>query len=678
MRFFLVVFLVSIGLISSVPVIEQVPAFQVSSKKVTQKPFLVLERSFPCNGTVHKARFFYNQTGPQENFSEDKDFVVLPIKNEAEIALKEFTYPRTRSVLTGEDFTLGEVLLQFITLMDTTVTNFKESKEQAKSVAVKLDFLNMARTTMVVIAFKKEGRKITADIHLRSPQVEAPQDVVNFLQVVLCDDSISSKSAKLLRSPGARRGLMGVLYVGAFGGLVRLLFSSSNRPSSDIITRINAAYPGAYGEFKRFLGTDILWAKHTQNPRIALIILNKGCLVSTLAGKLGSADAAELSGVELYRVLYDDSCDIGRFDAFTRKAEELGLAFPHQITSDLDSQHYFDSKYRYKNWASAERKSKVSWTSGGIFQKKLVEKLKKRFKDLKSRPFYATFTDNDIDFRLFFRSDLDVDDNQLSVEAGVHASSSDLLFLLKKPVVGDDDPIIQSTVYKTWRATSFVFCNASFVIYRDPEKNLIVLIADGKKEEYVGLDAFVDGLVARIVEVVGKSEKPKSPITPGEYLADFDGGAIRENLKRRADSRKKSIQLRSAFEVQEQLEILDFTVEGQPFEQSLKDAGKFYAVLCNLSDFSSEYVQSLKNFIRQTKSGSKKYKIFVIQNDIDPQKLTLLKGIGGVHLVGSHLLPNKDSLANGGIYLLQPDLTGVDGLVTAIEKEFFTRWLSTR
>lgn len=660
MRIFFVILLASIGLLSSEPVVEQIPVSQEPAKKEVKKPFLIVERMFPCSGTVHKARFFYKEMAPKENFLSDKNLVILPIRYEAEAALKEFNYPRTRSVLTGEDFTLGEVLSQFITLMDTTIVSFKKSKKTTESVRVKFDFLNSARDTMGVIDFKKEGKKITADIQLCSFQPEAPQDVVNFLQVVLCDDPLSSKSVKSLGSLGVRRGLFGALCVGGVALFMRALLAPFNQASSDIIARINATYPGAYGEFKGFLGTDIQWAKHTKNPRIAIIILHKGCSISALKDKLGSADLTELRGVELYRVLYDNYLDLTVFcDDFIPNIRALGLVFPHEICTEIAGVSYFSSEYAPKDWASSSHEGKLPWQTRKMFQEKLIKELEKKFKTIERdvNSYSATFSDKGIDFRLHF-----------AVEP-LNVVEPYLFFSLEKSKIKDDSPCIKQTLYKTRDVRSFTFCDAKFLIYRDLEKNLIVLIANGEKKEYEDFNAFIEGLTARVVEVVSKSKKRDTPITPSEYFAEFNGSVIKKGFEQRVVTRKKNMARRLEAEVQEQLVVHEVSSK-LDFPEQVLEAGKFYAVLCNLSDFTSEYVQALKTFM-QTNSSHKNYKIYVIQNTNDSDKLALFQNVGGG-------LTRRISalLSDSNICLLQPDLGGIDRLIDAIEREFFDHWVS--
>ena len=152
-------------------------------------PLAVIKRSFPAAGTVHFVRIMYVRVEPGSSLpAADKSFNGGGL-NDQSIVL-EFEHSASHAKILQSE---SPVVAELVGYLGSIIRMFKVSLDSTMQTSVRLEASRPAKSIVSCFNFAKKNGSMTLHVVVHGYAKKAPDGVVNFIQALVCDDSLLSK-----------------------------------------------------------------------------------------------------------------------------------------------------------------------------------------------------------------------------------------------------------------------------------------------------------------------------------------------------------------------------------------------------------------------------------------------------------------------------------------------------
>ncbi len=542
-------------------------------QKTITKPFLVVNRLFSSEGTVHKAYFLYEQITAEHAFPT-ADIIASFKNNAAAKALKAFRQPQRYAYATRSN--APRALAAFTTYMSSLIKDFKASKDTILSKTILFEVAYSPTPITTKIDLIKKGKKVYAKIISFGRTQKISRSLLNLLKTVVCGDSDIVKAG--IGAKNIVRSNIKELIFGA--ALLKIMHMQTQQtthgpnprragdplpedePLPDdedpkhttfhekAIALIQETYPRAFPQFVPFAGKKIQIARHKENPSIAMVIMGEDDYFSNLYGTDGSVtstpETQTLYGIEHFYLIYQTETNLRAFKHFVETLGKCGWAVPHKITVEGTSTlrnishitNRFDFALCRPQWSphcmavlvlAAEKIAKQKLNAYGPDRSHPTEGL-------------LVLQYNDVVTRgLVFTEAAYVTNPDGFIFVNEETSNILKIFLPTDPGIVTEDlvrktkPISRTSNYGGFAHS---LTDSMVIIYKDPETSKTVVVANETKHTTTTSDEVVELLASAAESLARKGKRTElPPLTMCQGFSHVPTAA-HPTLKRRAPEEK--------------------------------------------------------------------------------------------------------------------------------------------
>ncbi len=542
-------------------------------KKPVTKPFLVVNRLFSSEGTVHKAYFLYEQI-TAEHAVPPAETIASFKSNAAAKALKAFRKPQRYAYATRSN--APRALAAFTTYMSSLVKDFKASKATKLSKTILFEVAYSPTPITTKIDLIKKGKKVYAKIITFGRTKKISQSLLNLLKTVICGDSDIVKAG--IGAKNIVRSNIKELIFGA--ALLKIMHMQAQQTTSGpnprragdplpedeplpdeedpkhktfhekAIARIQETYPRAFPKFAPFAGKKIQIARHKENPSIAMVIMGEDDHFVNLYGTDGSIsntpETQTLYGIEHFYLIYQTETNLRAFKHFVETLEGCGWAVPNRITIEGSSTlrnishitNRFDFALCRPQWSPLCLGALV------LAAEKIAKQKLNAYGPDRSHPAEGLLMlqYNDVATRgLVFTEAAYVTNPDGVIFMNEETSNILKIFLPTDPGIVTEDlvrktkPISRTSNYGGFAHS---LTDSMVIIYKDPETSKTIVVANGTKQTTTTSDEVVELLASAAESLARKGKRTELPPLTMCQGCTHVPTAAHPTLKRRAPGEK--------------------------------------------------------------------------------------------------------------------------------------------